>query len=275
MWTTTFALLLTVACSEPKTLLEELTKSGLEIPGGERFRLSTPSMAEGLDKKQQLAVLEKYAEEYPRGLFVERNQNAPVLLKVKPIENEAGKTRGHTVDLWFVAYGKIEQLDKQNMLGSLLGAQSKGKGANFLSDEELSERKITPIKTKQLEERYLLLDTVLVDKIQLTGVLRNQKRNLADGSLVSVMLLDDRFAKDKKYPNQWSHVENGKPNPYAGFGGYVKATPIPDLKDGIFIEMHFAFAEPYDWFEGRNILASKLPLAVRNNVRTLRQKLGK
>ena len=39
----------------------------------------------------------------------------------------------------------------------------------------------------------------------------------------------------------------------------------------MFCEQHVIFAEPTGWFDGANLLRSKLPAAVQNNVRTMRR----
>ncbi|MCS7305572.1 MAG: hypothetical protein NZ602_10755, partial [Thermoguttaceae bacterium] len=41
----------------------------------------------------------------------------------------------------------------------------------------------------------------------------------------------------------------------------------------LFIEHHHLFAEPNQWFGGKNFLRSKLPLAIQETVRKLRWQL--
>ncbi|MFM7150870.1 MAG: hypothetical protein ACKO23_13595, partial [Gemmataceae bacterium] len=196
-------------------------------------------------------------------------------------KDKEGKDCGREINLWFVVHGKMKDLEDQNLMGSLLGMQGKDKGKDpvYLTEAELKERNIPVETAKGIEDRYWLTEMGLIDRIQISGVMRTRKQNV-DG-LVTTMILDDRFSEDKKYPNRWRAIKEGEgkadlgpPNPYRGFGGYVKATPIPDQEGAILIEMHFGFAEPEEWFEGRNLLASKLPLAVRNNVINLRRKLS-
>lgn len=273
---------LSIPAADPRTVLDELTVTGLDIPGGPRFKLPAPSMAAGLSAEKQDKVLEVFADEYPEGLFVRRTVTAPYKLKVNSIGEGREKRRGHTIDLWFVAYGKMEQVEKDNVVGQLMGLNRKdGKGLGHLTEKDLRGRKIVPVKQDGIEERFVLLDAVLIDKVHLTGVLRSQKRKI-DGSLVSTMIMDERFATDRDHPNQWQvskgerdeKQEFGPPSVYKGFGGYAKVTPLAKPAGALFIEMHFAFHEPYGWFQGHNVLASKLPLAVRDNVIAVRRKLG-
>jgi hypothetical protein len=234
---------------------------------------------DGLSAEKQAAVMEKFADEFPRGFFLARRPEASYHLKIRSLGEGRKDRRGHTMDLAFIAYGGLAQLSKDDALDQLLGL-NKGKGQKFLSDKELKERKITP--NASVDERFVVMDAPLVDQVQLSGVLRTQKIK-RDKSLISAAMLDTQFADDKEYPNRWQPITQkpgekpvlGKKNPYRGFGGYVKATELAEPKGALFIELHFVFHEPYDWFEGHNVLASKLPLAVRDNVLTLRRKLMK
>jgi hypothetical protein len=43
----------------------------------------------------------------------------------------------------------------------------------------------------------------------------------------------------------------------------------------LLIEVHMVFAEPKGWFEGRNLLRSKLPPVMQDSVRKFRRQLAK
>lgn len=279
MLTTLLCLALAAPHAEPPTLLSELTTVGLDIPGGQRFKVPEPAMAAGLSLEKKMAVVEKYADKYPRNVFLKRASDAPHVWKIDSVIGPNKKRRGHQLDLYCVAYGKVDELDRKNMLGTLMGMNRKDeKETEYLKEKDLEARKITVSKIKGVEERFVLMDLDLIEKVNLTGVLRNQKSWDKD-ALISAMTLDDRFANDKEYPNRWRAITQdkgaklgfGPPIAYSGFGGYVKATPVKD--DMVFIEMHFVFAEPFEWFDGRNLLASKLPLVLKSNVKTMRLKM--
>jgi hypothetical protein len=285
MFTAVLCLALTAPAAEPKTLLDALTTTGLEIPSVGRHKLPRPTLDIGMSKEKILAAVMKLGEEYEgtEHHFTARNLNARYPLERGEILDKAGQRAGLTIDVWFAAYGNIKDLDTKDMLQTLMGVKDKDRAITYLSDEELKQRKLTPQTGKDFEERFAILDTVLIEKIKLTGIVRSQKY-WVDGALITAMELDDRFLNDKKYPNRWQKANDekedrkltfGDPHPYKGFGGYVKATPLPGTKDGMVIEMHFALAEPYDWFDGKNQLGSKLRTGVTNNVRALRSKLVK
>ena len=103
--------------------------------------------------------------------------------------------------------------------------------------------------------------------------------------MIAAQKLDPRFARDAKFPNQWRPLTRkptggfaeGDAQPYGGMGQYVKVTALVDA-DGkpngkLFIEAHMVFHEPQGWFGGANLLGSKLPLAVQDNVREFRRLL--
>jgi hypothetical protein len=274
-------LALTVPSAEPPPLIQNLIEVGLAIPEVGRHKMPKPTLEVGMPEAQVKAVVKTFEDDRPD--FLEPRLSAPYRLdRMTPLENKDGDTRGRELNLWFAAHGDIKKLDDQNILGTLLGAQGKKKAAKdtiYLEEADLKKRGITPVKIANGDERFSVLEMDLIEKVRLSGVLRTQRRWI-NGSLVSTMILDERFANDAKYPNRWApidpedHDKTGPAKPYSGFAGYIKATPVPGMKDVIFVEVHFAFSEPFDWFEGKNLLASKMPLAVKQNVPALRRKIA-
>ena len=63
----------------------------------------------------------------------------------------------------------------------------------------------------------------------------------------------------------------GPPQPYGGAGMYLKITKLHEPAGALFVEQHIVFAEPTGWFDGANLLRSKLPLVVQSNVRDMRR----
>ena len=103
-----------------------------------------------------------------------------------------------------------------------------------------------------------------------------------DQSTVFAGEIDQRFAADAAFPNQWRAVEItpqggkvGPPEPYQLSASYWKATQLSQPARAILIEYHSVFEQPVGWFGGRDLLRSKMPMAVQNEVRTFRRKLKK
>jgi hypothetical protein len=285
MFTAVLCLALTAPAAEPKTILDELTAEGLDIPGVNRHRLTEPVMKLGMTEAQLKAEVQKFVAD--RREFLDKSRYAPHRLdRIGDVVDKSGKVHGRQFHLYFAAHGNIKDLDEHGLVHSLLGMKAgpKKKGASdltYLDDEDLKARGVVPATIKDGEERYSLLDMELFDKVKVDGVMRSRKQ-WVNGSLLTTMVLDPRFANDKKYPNRWRAIPErkddketlGPPQPYAGFGGYVKATPVPGMKNVIFLEMHFALSEPHAWFGGRNLIAARLPTATKDNVANLRKKLA-
>ena len=102
-------------------------------------------------------------------------------------------------------------------------------------------------------------------------------------SLLSASRVDDRFAGDAEYPNAYrrlSRDELGKMTrgpwqPYHDAGAYLKATRLAEPPGALLLEYHAIFWEPHDWFDGANLLRSKLPTLMQSKVRWVRRKLRK
>ena len=90
--------------------------------------------------------------------------------------------------------------------------------------------------------------------------------------------IDPRFQGDPEFPNQWQSIikeggttKLGPAMPWSGAAFYLKITKLAEPAGALFIEQHVIFAEPMGWFNGANLLRSKLPLAVQINVRSMRK----
>ena len=101
-------------------------------------------------------------------------------------------------------------------------------------------------------------------------------------SVIAAAEIDPRFLNDKDYPNQWRSITKAggvakvsDPHPWSGAAMYLKITKLREPAGAMFIEQHIIFAEPTGWFEGANLLGSKLPIAVQDNVRTMRKEFAK
>jgi hypothetical protein len=90
--------------------------------------------------------------------------------------------------------------------------------------------------------------------------------------------VDPRFLGDPEFPNQWQPIVGkggarkfGQANPWSGAGFYMKITKLAEPAGAVLVEQHVIFVEPTGWFDGANLLRSKLPVVVQTSVRTLRR----
>jgi hypothetical protein len=113
------------------------------------------------------------------------------------------------------------------------------------------------------------------------GVVRAHRSRTSD-ALWLAWLLDPRFDTGE-LANRWNPIEIdnlgkkelGAAHAYQGYGGYVKVTPLDEPADALFIEAHIVFHEPPAWFNTSNLLRSKMPLAIQENIRKFRRQLDR
>lgn len=271
-------------------VFDQLTQTGVRLQSGEVVRLPAPTMPDGLDAGQQSAILEKTAGNYGVDRFARKSAVAPFVLEINSIEDDRQQRGGQRVDFYFVAYGSREALFDEALFGDLVGVQEgnakdKAMSTHTLTDDELRTRNLAPLSDGDtdgdLVESYVAVEAPILERVELQGVGRAVKQKTGE-SLLGAWMLDERFSDDPDYPNQWRPVIRdaagrmslGPPTPYSGLGGYIKLTALHEPAGAIFVECHAAFDEPHEWFDGKNLLRSKLPQAVQENIRTFRRKLA-
>ena len=96
-------------------------------------------------------------------------------------------------------------------------------------------------------------------------------------------MVDPRFDGDERFPNTWQKLTRdeagkliaGEPHPYSGCGGYAKVIQLHQPEGYVLVEGHMAFVEPRAWFNGANLLGSKIPALIQTEVRDIRKALRK
>jgi hypothetical protein len=237
-----------VSAEQPANLLyDELLNKGIAIPGGPTVKLPAPLLTPGELPKESAELLEKASGKVPVELFVRQSATAPFNLKIESVEKANEERCAQMINLWFIAYGKLDAVVEKDFLKEILGGKSKARRGD--------DKEETTLTAADLSKRGIRL-------------------------LEGPKLLDDRFKNDKDYPNRWRHVLRsaegetlGPLQPYTGLGGYVLVTELPEPKGALLFEMHFLLHEPPEWFGGYNLLRSKMPVKIQENVRSFRRKL--
>ncbi|MBX3413393.1 MAG: hypothetical protein KF708_11955 [Pirellulales bacterium] len=278
---------LLLAAEARADLLEELVQQGVKLPSGTAVMLPTPIMSAGMTPAEQQETLQRAADKYPLDRFTRNAVVSPFVLEINSLDDETGERRGQRIDFCFVAYGKLAAFEDEGLFDQLAGAAESESAhqetlkARALTPEELKQRGLTLAGTPALDPNFIAIDVSILDRVQLGGVAYTERAKQA-GSVVAALRLDERFAEDKEFPNRWQpllrdaagRLSPGDPLPYTGLGGYIKVTELAEPRGALFIECHVAFDEPHGWFEGKNLLRSKMPLVVQDNVRSLRRKLA-
>jgi hypothetical protein len=231
-----------------------------------------------------MQLLDKAAGRVPVELFLRRSIQAPFSLTISSVDNKDGERCGQEIDLKFIAYGKLDAVLESDFMKQFLSSRKKRDAeekTTILEAEELKERGIQPLKARRLKEQFSTMTMSLLERVQVEGVTRSVRTN-SPQYVLSAMQMDDRFHNDKQYPNIWRHIKIledveklGPTHPYTGLAGYVLVTKVPGHEGALLIEMHFLMHEPHDWFGGPNLLRSKFPTVIQDNVRSFRRKLTK
>ncbi len=264
-------------------LYQRLLEPGLPVSSDQKVKFPPPTMADGLAAAAQKKVIESViGADYSFAEFTRKSTNAPYVMRIETIKSKDPKMPIRGVNVWFIAYGEFKLLHDDKFLDKLVSTD-KGAGGGKgkpLSREELATRGITWKKEDEKREGYGTFQLDFLAKVQLKGAGHAMwSRN--DESVVAAAEIDSRFLNDKEFPNQWRSITKGAtqplgpPHPWTGAGMYLKITKLQQPSGGLFVEQHVIFVEPEGWFGGENLLRSKLPLAVQDNVRTMRRELQK
>jgi hypothetical protein len=265
---------------EQNPLYKALRETGLPVGGDQKVKFPAPTMADGLDAAAQKKVIEGViGADIPYGEFTRKGVNTPYIMKIHDIKANDPKLPIREVDVWFVAYGDFKLLEDDKFLDKLVGAD-KGKGGKGgpLPPEELKKRGIAVKDPKR--EDYGTIEFDFLEKVHLRATGHAMWSRNAE-SVVAAAEVDPRFLNDKQFPNQWQSINKGAANPlgpaqpWPGAGMYLKITQLKEPAGAMFIEQHVIFVEPQGWFGGENLLRSKLPHAVQDNLRSMRRELLK
>ncbi len=267
-------------------LFQELRTKGFVVAGDMRVTLPAPTMPDGLDVAAQQAVLAKIVgDRYPVDEFLRESVVTPFVLKFPETRGGAVAARG--VELWFIVYGDLNDLSKVDVLKDFTNSKSNDATLHVLTASELEARHLpatsadsakhiaTPGET---EERFAHTIASILDHVELHHTLRCVLSRSEESVLIAT-LVDRRFDGDRDFPNEYyrlirsdtGDITKGPAEPYSGAGGYMKATRLAQPPGAILVEYHSNYSEPHDWFNGANLLQSKLPILLQSRVRELRR----
>ena len=285
-----FSLLISLAAlgpAQPQTheqqnpLYKELLESGIDVGMNVKVKFPAPTMPDGLKAADQTAIIKKLIDgDFNYDRFTDKSQVAPQMLKLRDAMPSDPKAPTRGVDVWFVAYGDFALTDDDKFLDRLLKAGRESDKGKSLTANDLGKRKIeAPGKDKH--EGYGLIEFDFLDKVRIKATGRAVWSKTGDSALVAAAL-DPRFLNDPEFPNEWRSLTKaggtiaaGPANPWSGAGLFVKITKLAEPAGALFIEQHIIFVEPTGWFDGANLLRSKLPHVVQDNVRKMRLEWAK
>lgn len=236
--------------------------------------LPAPFMADNLTQAQQRLVIEKLpgrTQEVDEMLRL--SPVAPFTVKFSDLASTDSTRPLRSIDLAFVTPGSLDKLAQTDFLERLLNS-----GRNDAAIKPLTD---APQKVKNAQEALAHVSIPLMDRVLLDGTIHTMwTRNTH--SLILAGQVDPRFTNDVKYPNRWRTLQRdgdgklaptGPAKPYDTAAFYFKFTPLTGVPDALFVEWHLVFAEPTAWFDGANLLRSKLPIVLQTKIRAFRRDL--
>jgi hypothetical protein len=267
---------------QPNEVFTKLIEDGVALSDGAKVKLPKPVMADGLSAAAQQKVMAALVAPARLADFSEGKVNSWFEFK-KAGEPAAspGKFGARKIDLYYVANGPLEALSNKGFIKEAMGEG--GDDFHIFNGQEVKQENLDLTQdTDTMRERYAhaKLDLFNMAKVEGTGhgVFTSDKDSVLIG-----FVLDPNFAGNKSFPNQWRKISLdeagkkviGEPHPYEGFGGYFKVTRVADAASPqVFIESHLVFEEPFEWFNGKGTLMSKLDDKFRADIRSFRRRLA-
>lgn len=260
--------------SETMSLVNRLTNEGIEI-AGQQIKLSPIWLADGLTADEQSEVTNRIAGRL-RERFYRDTIAAPFEANISSIK-EGNRRVGYVVDFGFVVYGSLEELtDKNNeSLRSTFANESDMK-IEEVTGELLRSVGITGIEVSNTP-RLIHAEFTLLDKVFVSAVIRTFMEK-SDESVTVAWELDDRFSENEGIANYWKFTEaneTANTSAYTGFAGHAKVTKLKEKTGALFVEYHYAFAEPTEWSEKKVSLRAKLSVVLQEAIRKSRRQIHK
>jgi len=277
------ALTATAADHEEKNpIYRELRQKGLSVGTDKKVTLAAPTMPDGLDADGQAKALKALAgKDYDVEDLLRKSLVSPHLLRLGDATPSDPNAPARTVDVWFIAYGDIKKLSNKDFLQNLQNSKKEEGKAEALTAEQLKKRGIAIKAEDEKAEGYGHLVFNFLDRVQL-NVTGHSFLTESDESIVIASGIDSRFRDDKELANVWrplvrddeGKLKPGDPTAYDGAAYYFKITKLAKPEGALFVEAHVVFCEPKKWFDGANLLRSKLPAVVQSQVRSFRRELS-
>ncbi|MDB5384438.1 MAG: hypothetical protein JWM11_84 [Planctomycetaceae bacterium] len=219
--------------AEENPLLKELLTQGVRVSKEATVLLPAATLSDGMSaavQRQQITAIPDNRQSWEN--LTRKSVVAPFVMKISQPEEGAGSIGRH-VDLWFVAYGKLERLNSEEFLqGQFQDARESNDGENrpriqFLGNEALRERGLK-VPGTPADPRYLSVEMSLLERVRISGTTRSVKTSTPH-SVTVASVLDSRFDQDPEFSNSWRTIERdasgrrqyGPRQTYHRMGSYV------------------------------------------------------
>jgi hypothetical protein len=259
-------------------------EEGLKV-GGTSVSLPRPRLVDGQSAAEESAALRQAAgSERALDELFRNSVSAPFIIKVH--DQKTPETTIRAADLWFVVHADLKEVDPAQEAART--DQKEVEAANMwfqtrlLKAEDLRAAGIPPPAGEPTANTWFgHLHARLLDRIDFEVTNRVQASRSA-GSMVIASRTDPAFSKAAANANFWKSLAkpatpagNGSAKPYPGGISYAKISPAVSRPGALLVELHMAFVEPTDWFQGAPILRSKFSVIAQDQIRALRRELAR
>jgi hypothetical protein len=154
-------------------VFEELRTSGVAVSPTQKAVLPAPSMADGLDARQQQEVLAAVAgTDHSVEELVRPSVVAPLVLKYRDVQPSDPAAPAYGIDLWFVAHGDLDVIGSKEFLEKWQSAR-KDNQAHVLTAAELARRKLEEHSGGGRQERYGHAIFAVLERVQVSATLHS------------------------------------------------------------------------------------------------------
>jgi hypothetical protein len=269
------------------TVFAGVIAEGIKVDGAV-VKLPEPRLHDQQDAEVQRAALREIAGSGQKlDEMVRDSVTAPYIIKVRDVN--AGDATIRVVDLWFVVHADLSGIDPAREAAKAGDKEVEAGNMAFrtrlLGPEELNKVGIAPPvppKDSTTEIWYARIQGRLLDRIAFEATNRAEATRTRE-SIVVAARTDPAFDKAGESPNGWKPISGGGKDgaaggelrTYAGGISYTKISRLAFRPEALLVEMHAAFVEPHEWFQGAPILRSKFSVVAQDQIRRLRRELAR
>jgi hypothetical protein len=266
------------------TVFNQVLKSGLDA-AGTPVKLPPPRFFDGqTPEAQQSQLVEIAGSKRAADDMLRDSVTAPFIIRVN--DSKAPGATVRAVDLWFVIHGDLKQVDPLKEANR--ADQKDVEVANMwfqtrlLPVTELASAGIKPQSSDAgASDWYVHVHAKLLDRIDFE-VTNHVVASQSAESVLIASRTEPSFDKPGPIRNAWKTIERAgsaatpaPARPYSGGASYTKISRAAISPGALIVEMHMAFVEPTEWFDGAPILRSKFSVAAQDQIRALRRELMK
>jgi hypothetical protein len=266
-------------------VLSYLLEQGVDVDG-KKIPLPKPRFYDGQVGDTQKNILVELAEsEEQLNEMIENSPRAPNILKKDEIQAKADSPIVRMVDLWFIVYADLNQFDAASQAARTDGRIVESSGIKYechlLKDADVRAAGI-PSGTEPNGQKTWFTQILceLPNKLSFDVTQRTVATQTPDSVIIATRT-DPAFSKGKHPSNFWRRAgdEPGTAGgeisrPYPGGISYAKVSRLAFRPGALVVEMHSAWVEPYEWYEGGGALSTKLKRGASESIKKLREELA-